>query len=72
MLKPSHLVADVSSCRFSSHWLQSVQPIYSPLGSTQWVVREFGDVYPHETVISRIRRLLEDDFVCRGTAPSSQ
>ena len=32
---------------------------------TQWLVKKFGDVYPHETVISHIRRLLEDDFACR-------
>ena len=29
-----------------------------------WMVRKFGDIYPHETAISHIRRLLESDFVC--------
>ena len=30
--------------------------------SAQWLVRKFGDVYPHETAISHIRRLLDNDF----------
>ena len=30
--------------------------------STEWLVKLFGDVYLHETVISHIRRLLDTDF----------
>ena len=33
--------------------------------STQWLVKKWGDVYLHETAISHIRRLLDDDFACR-------
>ena len=33
--------------------------------STKWLVKKWGDVYLHETVISHIRRLLDDDFACR-------
>ena len=33
--------------------------------STQWLVKKWGDVYPHETVISHVRRLLDDDFACQ-------
>ena len=32
--------------------------------SAAWLVRKFGDVYPHETVISHIRRLLDGRFAC--------
>ena len=28
------------------------------------MVRKWGDVYPHETLISRLRRLLDQVFVC--------
>ena len=30
--------------------------------STKWMVRKFGDVYVHETLISHIRRLLNTEF----------
>ena len=30
--------------------------------STSWLVRKFGDLYLHETVISHIRRLLDNEF----------
>ena len=30
--------------------------------SIEWLVKLFGDVYLHETVISHIRRLLDTDF----------
>ena len=30
--------------------------------SAKWMVRKIRDVYPHETVISHIRRLLDTDF----------
>ena len=29
-----------------------------------WVVRKFGDVYPHETVNAHVRRLLDQEFTC--------
>ena len=32
--------------------------------STEWLVKKWGDVYPHETLISHIRRLLNTDFLC--------
>ena len=31
--------------------------------SAEWLVKKFGDVYLHETVISHIRRLLDGEFV---------
>ena len=31
--------------------------------SASWLVKKFGDVYLHETVISHIRQLLDGDFV---------
>ena len=30
---------------------------------TGWMVRKWGDVYPHETLIAHIRRLLDQEFV---------
>ena len=30
--------------------------------SASWMVRKFGDVYPHETAIAHVRRLLDTDF----------
>ena len=33
--------------------------------STEWLVKKWGDVYPHETVNSHIHRLLDTDFACR-------
>ena len=33
--------------------------------STKWLVKLFGDVYLHETVISHIRRLLDTDFASK-------
>ena len=30
--------------------------------TTEWLVPKWGDVYLHETVISHIRRLLEEDY----------
>ena len=36
-----------------------------PSDTTKWLVKKWGDVYLHETVISHIRRLLDDDFACR-------
>ena len=32
--------------------------------TTSWLVKKWGDVYIHETVISHIRRLLDNDFTC--------
>ena len=32
--------------------------------STAWLCGRFGDVFPHETAISHIRRLLMEKFVC--------
>ena len=34
--------------------------------STEWLVKKWGDVYPHETLIANIRRLLDEDFCCRS------
>eukprot|EP00973_Karenia_brevis_P093980 12420139-Karenia_brevis.AAC.2 len=34
--------------------------------STRWMAGRFGDVYPHETCISHIRRLLESKYVSHG------
>ena len=33
--------------------------------STKWLVKKWGDVYVHETLISHIRRLLDSDFASR-------
>ena len=33
----------------------------------QWLCPRFADVYPHETAISHIRRLLGEDFTCAKT-----
>ena len=30
---------------------------------TGWMVRKWGDVYPHETLIAHLRRLLDQEFV---------
>jgi len=30
--------------------------------TTKWLVKKWGDVYPHETLIAHIRRLLDGDF----------
>ena len=40
-------------------------------GDTSWLVPKWGDVYPHETVVSHIRRLLYTDFahVTLGETP---
>ena len=40
--------------------------------STQWLVKKFGDVFLHETVIAHIRRLLATDFICErvGETPA--
>ena len=35
-----------------------------PGDSASWMVRKFGDVYPHVTAIAHIRRLLEVEFPC--------
>ena len=32
--------------------------------SAQWLCARFADVYPHESAISHIRRLLDHDFTC--------
>ena len=34
-------------------------------GGTKWLAPKWGDVYLHETAISHIRRLLDDEFACR-------
>ena len=34
------------------------------VGSAQWLCARFADVYPHESAISHIRRLLDHDFTC--------
>ena len=31
---------------------------------TSWLVKKWGDVYPHETVNAHIHRLLDTDFAC--------
>ena len=42
--------------------------IGEPHDTTKWLVKKFGDVYLHETVIAHIRRLLATDFVCKRLA----
>ena len=32
--------------------------------SASWLSSRFSDVYPHETAISHVRRLLDEDFAC--------
>ena len=32
--------------------------------TTSWLVKKWGDVYIHETVIAHIRRLLDNEFTC--------
>ena len=32
--------------------------------TTSWLVKKWGDVYIHETVISHVRRLLDNEFTC--------
>ena len=32
--------------------------------SASWLSSRFSDVYPHETAISHVRRLLDEDFMC--------
>ena len=39
-------------------------PVDDTDADTAWMVRKWGDVYPHETLISHIRRLLDQVFVC--------
>ena len=41
-------------------------------GTTEWLVKKWGDVYLHETVISHVRRLLDNEFTCSrlGETPS--
>ena len=34
------------------------------LQAREWLVRKFGDVYPHETLNSHVRRLLDQEFPC--------
>ena len=36
--------------------------------SVEWLVRKPGDVYPHETVNSHVRRLLGEEFTCNTLA----
>ena len=33
--------------------------------STEWLVRKFGEIYPHETVNAHARRLLDEEFPCK-------
>ena len=33
-------------------------------GTTEWLVKKWGGVYLHETVISHVRRLLDNEFPC--------
>ena len=40
--------------------------------STEWLVKKWGDVYPHETLIANIRRLLDEDFCCRSLCETPQ
>ena len=32
--------------------------------ATSWLVKKWGDVYLHETVIAHVRRLLDNEFTC--------
>ena len=36
--------------------------------SAEWLVRKLGGVYPHETVNSHARRLLDEEFTCSTLA----
>ena len=59
---------------------QQVNPVFSgalseagmrswvgaPGASAAWLCARFGDVYPHETAIAHIRRLLSTRFVCKN------
>ena len=38
--------------------------IGGPHATSKWLVSRLGDLYLHETVISHIRRLLENKFPC--------
>ena len=40
--------------------------------STEWLVKKWGDVYPHETLIANIRRLLDEDFVSNSLCETPQ
>ena len=40
--------------------------------SAVWLVKKFGDVYPHETAIAHIRRLLDSDFASTKLHESPQ
>jgi hypothetical protein len=61
MVSPSHqrlnatFVQGLADGGFTS-WLGGVSD------TTEWLVPKWGDVYLHETVISHIRRLLEEDY----------
>ena len=39
----------------------------SAADSAGWLCARFADVYPHETAISHIRRLLDHEFTCART-----
>ena len=74
---PLVLVHDKASYMVN-HKAQMLNPVFSgaldeagfrswtgPHGSaTTWLASKLGDFYLHETVISRIRRLLSEKFVC--------
>ena len=39
-------------------------------GDASWLVKTFGDVYLHETMVSHVRRLLDGDFASNKLAES--
>ena len=65
MVSPSHqhlkatFAQGLADGGFTS-WLGGVSD------TTEWSVPKWGDVYLHETVISHIRRLLEEDYRIAG------
>ena len=59
--KPSRMVA------FEAGWAaMAANP------RSGWLRKKWGDVYPHETLIANIRRLLDEDFCCRSLCETPQ
>ena len=44
----------------------------APSDSTEWLSARWGDVYPHETAISHVRRLLDTEYMCARTHETEQ
>ena len=50
--------ADALSKAGFSSWIGGVHD------TTRWLAPKWGDVYPYETVIAHIRRLLDNEYTC--------